>query len=154
MGRNPNCKCSVCGKPIYRRPFEIKRTKNGLVFCGKDCYGKYCQKPHACPICGESILASLKKKYCSRECANRSRTGISYNRGSRKSKVVYVEGLKQRLIETNGARCQVCGYDKNINILQVHHIKFRKFGGTDDLDNLMLLCPNCHAEKHYNGRLR
>lgn len=34
MPRNPNTKCTICGKPLYRRPCEFKE---GVEFCCKEC---------------------------------------------------------------------------------------------------------------------
>ena len=31
--RTPNCNCIICNKPLYRRPFELKKVK--LVCCKK-----------------------------------------------------------------------------------------------------------------------
>jgi len=45
-------------------------------------------------------------------------------------------------------KCQVCGYNEFIDILEVHHIIERCNGGTDDNGNLILLCPNCHRKAH------
>lgn len=42
--------------------------------------------------------------------------------------------------------CQVCKA-KNMR-LEVHHIKYRSQGGTDDLDNLITLCADCHKKVH------
>ena len=36
VNRRPNCKCSVCGKPIYRRPHKLK--KNPVRFCSRKCW--------------------------------------------------------------------------------------------------------------------
>ncbi|MDD3531197.1 MAG: HNH endonuclease [Candidatus Pacebacteria bacterium] len=47
---------------------------------------------------------------------------------------------------TKGARCERCGYDKK-EIINVHHKDWNH--GNNNLDNLELLCPNCHAEEHY-----
>ena len=46
--------------------------------------------------------------------------------------------------------CQVCKA-KNTR-LEVHHIKYRSQGGTDDLDNLITLCTDCHKKVH-SGKL-
>jgi len=56
--------------------------------------------------------------------------------------------LKEKLALQNNGLCQECGND-NYNILQVHHKIERCNGGTDDLKNLILLCPNCHMFHHY-----
>lgn len=42
--------------------------------------------------------------------------------------------------------CQVCKAKKVR--LEVHHIKYRSQGGTDDLDNLITLCADCHKKVH------
>ena len=39
-------------------------------------------------------------------------------------------------------RCEWCG--KSIGALQCHHIRFRSKYGSDTLENLILLCENCH----------
>lgn len=44
--------------------------------------------------------------------------------------------------------CDVCGYDKGI---EVHHIKPRSLGGTDDEENLIPLCRRCHKLVHSLG---
>ena len=46
--------------------------------------------------------------------------------------------------------CQICKA-KNTR-LEVHHIKYRSQGGTDDLDNLITLCADCHKKVH-DGKL-
>jgi 5-methylcytosine-specific restriction endonuclease McrA len=33
-------------------------------------------------------------------------------------------------------------------VLEVHHIVAVEHGGTDQADNLLLLCAECHAELH------
>lgn len=50
-------------------------------------------------------------------------------------------------------RCFICGED-NPNVLQTHHIVPSRHGGTDDSENLVRLCANCHQalERIYNAR--
>ena len=42
-------------------------------------------------------------------------------------------------------RCRECG---KAGVLEVHHIKHVRNGGTDELDNLTTLCRGCHIAKH------
>lgn len=44
--------------------------------------------------------------------------------------------------EKYNGKCAVCGFDE---IVEIHHIIPRYLKGTNDLDNLILLCPNHHA---------
>ena len=143
--RNPNTKCLVCNKAIYKRPLEIKRNQ-GRVFCSMSCYGISCRKEGPCVVCGKMILAGLNKRTCSRGCANTHRAGIKYKIGRPRDKVRSQQALKTRLLEDRGKSCERCNYGK-YQILQVHHKnRDRKNNG---LKNLELVCPNCHAEEHY-----
>ncbi len=144
--RRPNSLCSVCGTPIYRRPIELRR---GRVFCSQACYGKGIRKETPCVICGTLILASANKKTCSRACANTHRAGIKYGIGSSRDKVKSQRALKWRLLAERGQKCERCGYVK-IEILEVHHKDRNR--DNNDLSNLALVCPNCHAEEHYLER--
>jgi hypothetical protein len=142
--RNPNIKCKICDKSIYRRPFEIKKNK-GRVFCSNNCYGIACRKEHPCVICGKPILAGLHKNTCSRVCANKHRTGIKYKLNRPKDKAHYNKGLKLRLLKQRGRKCERCSYNK-YQVLQIHHKDRSR--ENNELENLELICPNCHAEEH------
>ena len=47
--------------------------------------------------------------------------------------------------------CQCCG--KKGCGLEVHHIVYRSNGGSDDPDNLITLCENCHKKVHNGMKL-
>lgn len=49
-------------------------------------------------------------------------------------------------LDRDNYTCQICGA-KNTR-LEVHHIKYRSQGGSDDLDNLITLCKDCHNKLH------
>lgn len=143
--RHPNTACATCKKPIYRRPIEMQRSR-GRVFCSQACYGFSCRKEAPCPICGKPVLAGLNKKTCSRACANRYRTGIKYKINRPKDKVVAERALKIRLLGLRGKSCERCGYNE-FRILQIHHKDRRR--SNNEIDNLELVCPNCHFKEHY-----
>lgn len=143
--RKPNTKCSVCGKQIYRKPYQI-RLNRGRVFCSIECYGISNRKEIPCIICGKLILAGKNKKTCSRGCANTLRSGIKYRQGGPKDKVKSYQALKTRLLKLRGSMCERCEY-KKVEILQVHHRD--KNHANNCLENLELICPNCHYEEHY-----
>lgn len=50
---------------------------------------------------------------------------------------------RKATIERDDGACRKCGVRSD---LEVHHIKERVYGGSDDLENLITLCGNCHAE--------
>ena len=146
--RNPNTSCSICSKPIYKRPVEIRRNK-GRVYCSMACYGISCRKETPCVVCGKPILAHENKKTCSRSCANIHRAGIKYKGRQPKSKVKTQRSLKIRLLKYRGEVCERCGYNKP-EVLQVHHKDRDRTNNR--LKNLELICPNCHFEEHYLKR--
>ena len=62
--------------------------------------------------------------------------GFNYGYSSRRSAVLHRDNYT----------CQCCG-KKNCR-LEVHHIKFKSQGGTDDEENLITLCEDCHKGVH------
>ena len=62
--------------------------------------------------------------------------GFNYGYSSRRSAILHRDNYT----------CQCCG-KKNCR-LKVHHIKFRRDGGTDDEENLITLCKECHDGVH------
>lgn len=72
---------------------------------------------------------------------------------------------KKQIIDYKGSKCQVCGYNKSIFALDLHHINpqekdvdmFKFLRRTkcfnlerikEELDKCILLCANCHREIH------
>lgn len=50
-----------------------------------------------------------------------------------------------QLLADCGRRCCICGH---LHTVQVHHIRPKEKGGTDDITNGIPLCPNCHDAIH------
>jgi predicted HNH restriction endonuclease len=64
---------------------------------------------------------------------------------------VFIKEFAKRVA---GGVCQLCEneapfLDKQGNpFLEVHHIKYLSKGGSDTIDNVVALCPNCHRKIH------
>jgi 5-methylcytosine-specific restriction endonuclease McrA len=50
------------------------------------------------------------------------------------------------IMERDGHKCRMCGTSQGL--ADVHHIIKRSQGGSDDADNLILLCRDCHNKFH------
>ena len=53
---------------------------------------------------------------------------------------------REAILHRDNYTCQCCG-KKNCR-LEVHHVKFKSDGGTDDEENLITLCEDCHKGVH------
>lgn len=40
FNKTPNCKCSICGKPMYLKDSRISRLKNNMITCSEECENK------------------------------------------------------------------------------------------------------------------
>ena len=71
--------------------------------------------------------------------------------------------MKRRLIEYKGGKCEICGYSRNDNAFDFHHVNPEekdyiisgRYNNSfealkKEVDKCMLLCANCHRELHAN----
>lgn len=139
--------CEVCQKPI---PFEQRRNR----FCCRSCaasynnHGKkrYPDRPRAsCIHCGEKIPNCQNKLFCSNEC--RHAFGVKQIESAiLTGGEVGARQVREFLFRTRERRCESCGLtqwlDQPIPLEQDH----TNGNPTDNsLENLRLICPNCHA---------
>lgn len=54
------------------------------------------------------------------------------------------ENIRKAVILRDNCKCMECG--KSSCILEVHHIKARRYGGKNNLGNLITLCSKCHQK--------
>jgi hypothetical protein len=55
---------------------------------------------------------------------------------------------KEEVLKILGARCMRCGYSEFKECLDLHHIIPRFLGGSDSINNLLILCACCHRSLH------
>ena len=66
----------------------------------------------------------------------------------RNVKQIPVSELRKQLIVRDGQRCQGCGWEaRQPEYLQIDHNRPKSLQGTDDMDNLALLCDPCNRKK-------
>lgn len=119
---------------------QKKRTKRIIRVCA------YCSKEF------QRIISDPESKtgfyFCSRTCKDLGQRVESNLPGLRPKH--YKDGsnyYKEIAFRTYPKKCNRCGYDKIIDILQVHHKDRNHKNKTPE--NLEIVCPNCHEEEHF-----
>lgn len=59
------------------------------------------------------------------------------------------ENTKSKVLNRDDYKCHVCKTKKQGVKLEVHHIQFRRFNGSDEEYNLITLCHDCHKHLHH-----
>ena len=104
-----------------------------------------------CISCGKEVKynpSSQTGKYCNNKCQQ------DYQWQQKKLLIeagevaLYSKAYKRYLIETLGEKCQRCGWSEinptsNTIPIELEHIDGNS--QNNSLDNLTLLCPNCHS---------
>jgi 5-methylcytosine-specific restriction endonuclease McrA len=54
----------------------------------------------------------------------------------------------RKFVKSRDVCCRLCSSDQD---LQIHHLIWKCYGGTNDCNNLILLCHKCHRIQH-NGK--
>lgn len=84
---------------------------------------------------------------------------IKNRQDNKRKKAIYGSGylsrrreIKERLIELYGARCRICRHNFEREHLTIDHVTPRRNGGSNRMNNLQLLCRDCHNKKDENFR--
>lgn len=109
--------CSYCGKAFIKSLSRLNNSKSGLHFC-----------------CREH-----------KDLAQRIESGDSFQsmRPSHYDKV-NSKTYREKAFRNNQHCCAVCGWNEDIDVLEVHHIDENRLN--NDIVNLIILCPICHKK--------
>jgi len=110
--------------------YTLSRIAHGLRKLDHTTISSYLEKPIAVP---PDIIKKLKhiENFDSNDSVNPSMNGKPDYRH------VFWETVK--------AECFICGYE---DIVEIHHRIALKNGGSNDIDNLYIVCPNHHTMIH------
>lgn len=108
-----------------------------------------------CDYCGSQIVGGrLKRGYrtCSVECNQKYWDQVKkQDRLSNKRSPTFWATYRHECLERDKYICQDCGAKENsdrIHPHEVHHIVPIYRGGTNQLENLITLCHECHRIRH------
>ncbi len=162
VNHNNNTQCSWCQQTFYRQESH-KNSKSGHYYCCKDHkdlaagQGQHNVGPAKieklkCIYCHESTSSkdSIHTKcktplYIQKWLTGDNSVTLNYSRIS--GLPVDTKGfVKQYLLDKRGDQCEQCQFNTHGpygSIIQMDHINGNCFDNS--LENLKLLCPNCHA---------
>jgi hypothetical protein len=143
-----NLKCLYCGTEF------ISLISDKRIFCSKSCSASYNNKnkvkkqknTSTCLNCGNEILEN--RKYCNNKCQVEHRQKIAHEKIKNGDTSLYETQYKKYLIAEHGNMCMKCGWCEINPITGKVPIQLEHIDGNSDnnsLDNLELLCPNCHS---------
>jgi len=152
--------CLQCGDEIETTIGENKH------FCSKSCSASYnnvrrkkLKKTKICKNCGN--LINGKNIYCNNICQNEYQRNQIFKKielgiFQLKNKETESKWLKKYLIEKHGNKCMKCGWGEVHLItgkvpIQINHIDGHM--ENNKLNNVELLCPNCHSLTENFGSL-
>lgn len=135
--------CLVCGKIVV----DLITAKR--KFCSSSCGAKYNNAKRRvifkCLSCGkEKNRSSGAKKYCSKSCESDFK--LLQKRINVKSGKASARAVKSYLLDKFGRVCFDCGNTTWLNKpipIELEHIDGNH--KNNNLENVKLLCPNCHA---------
>ncbi len=154
--------CVECKREFDAILSDVKRGRG--KFCSQSCrskfHGKRAKVVHdpnlTCALCGEEFYRAPRLQ--------RSRHGFYFCSRSCKDKAQKIGGIKEIMpdhydnhkstyrafaLREKENKCERCNYDKIKGILEVHHRDRNR--SNNELENLEILCPNCHMEEHHNS---
>lgn len=158
--------CVHCGLLLEQWQSESRQAFKARKTCSYDCAYKQAGKTRRiseratipgkpCAICGELFYcrdneepwAFGRRKTCSWECRYESvaKTGRSGEDRATPYPMEWNRALRDRIRDRDGRRCAFCDSTDRPN---VHHVDYSKNNCRPE--NLLTLCPSCHA-KTTNG---
>lgn len=142
--------CAQCGKTYF---LDKWKAREGRKFCSKACQhkarSKYESRNISCCVCNKPLKRTPAKQqfdrhYCGYECMGKGKRLAA----PRTNKFENVRTWLSRFDRIS--KCERCGFDDAPGILVVHHKDRNR--ENNQMDNLEVLCPNCHAVEHLAER--
>lgn len=149
--------CETCNQNFQAESRELNR--GNARFCSLKCSAnrqRSAPTPNCtCSTCGADLYRSPSRlrasksghQFCNRACKEMAQRigGIKeiqpphYGTVFNDYRVIAKRNLKHE--------CFNCGYDRHIEVLEVHHLNMDH--SDNRLDNLAFACPTCHNEIHF-----
>jgi len=134
-----------------KKEYNVFPCHKDSKYCSKDCYISKRWGQKTCKFCNKKIIG---RRYCNEKCQRGYWNINDYHLNKKKR----IWDRKMEIINKLGGKCIKCGID-DFRILEINHIdrskkkrpQNRQYNWTrrlkewnENIDNLELLCANCH----------
>lgn len=156
--------CDFCQQEYQAEPRYLNRGQG--IYCSISCSNKHRvslkpkPEPNAfCSYCNTPFYHAPSKK-------RNSKSGLHFCCREHKDLAQRIGGIREIMPAHYGVStssnyrrkalrelsnsCARCGWNKIPEILEVNHIDCDR--SNNDLSNLEILCPNCHAQYHFETK--
>lgn len=149
-----NCDCE------FNFSVNSKKERN-KKFCSNSCSTSYNNNLRSkaivlnCKNCGLKLDKSIKK-YCDNKCQGEHKRRLIFEKIKNGDTNLYEKQYKNFLINEYGNKCMDCGWCEINKYTGKVPIQLEHIDGNSDnnsLNNLRLLCPNCHSLTSTYGAL-
>jgi endogenous inhibitor of DNA gyrase (YacG/DUF329 family) len=141
-------KCSTCGTNYFCTPHKSEISKYCSLKCKWRAMARHGVIERPCGACGKPVVRRANRfdsnVYCGYECMGKARR-LAIPKSRQWPAVRKWFSHHGRMSE-----CEACGYDEIPGILVIHHKDRDR--NNNELSNLAVLCPNCHALEHLKER--
>ena len=139
--------CKSCANSRITTEEKREKIKNGLIEYNKE--NETILYEYICEKCGKVFKHKKIRNGRHIHCDD-----CKQKRPHIKEKTDSLLDLSKRtvckILKRAKQKCAICGWDEST--CDVHHIVEKKNGGTDNIDNLIIVCPNCHRVIHSNKK--
>lgn len=111
--------CAYCGKKFIKANSKLDNSKSGLYFCCRE------HKDLAQSLEAGDKFAEMRPEHYGKILSRNS-------------------NYRDFALREHGAKCAICGFDDDVDMLEVHHIDENRDNNTSE--NLIPLCPMCHKK--------
>jgi hypothetical protein len=162
----PNTHCCICGKPVYRKPSELRRQDK--VYCSRTCMKPQGQTKK-CKICKRDLSLDSFSKMMSKSSHGTGKSWLTTASYCKECACEYTRNrrrdVKKQAVDYLGGKCVDCGLvDDCFDVYDFHHRdpaekdfcisdKTRSLDAIkSELDKCLLLCAVCHRRRHAKNK--
>jgi HNH endonuclease len=150
---------------LCSKPYVPTSNSKGL-YCSRSCAAKVNnhrrkRTDRLCAYCAGTLTYS-QKKYCSKSCCAKHKSDTRYvdwlagNDSGSDSNRLLSASIRKRLITNAGNKCSKCGWSEKNPVIQKVILTVDHIDGdwtNNRVDNLQVLCYNCHTLTETFGSL-